>query len=418
VRHRIAIIIGILAVTGLSVGAFYARRGEAAPSIVTASVTRGPIVNAIAATGTLEAVTTVQVGSQVSGTIQSLGADFNSIVHKGQVIARLDPSLFQTQVDSARANLASAQADLQRAQVMLADAQTKATRAHQLAEKQLLPTTDVEAADVAERTANAQVRSAQAQLAQARASLTQTEVNLQKTIIASPIDGIVIGRSVDVGQTVAASLQAPTLFTLAADLGEMQVKTNVDESDLGNIRDGQPVTFRVDAYPTRTFTGTVMQVRLDPVVSQNVVTYAAIISAPNPALELKPGMTANVTIEVARKEDVLRVPSAALRFKPTEGVLTSLGQDPKVLAQIRPVAAAASGKGAGTRGTVWMFDGAFHAVPVTTGVTDGVNTEVTSEALHEGTALATRVADAAAATKSPSSPSSPLMPQQGPPRRF
>jgi HlyD family secretion protein len=414
VRHRIAIIIGILAVTGLSVGAFYARRGEAAPSIVTASVTRGPIVNAIAATGTLEAVTTVQVGSQVSGTIQSLGADFNSIVHKGQVIARLDPSLFQTQVDSARANLASAQADVQRAQVTLGDAQTKTARAHQLAEKQLIPTTDVESADVAERTASAQVRSAQAQLAQARASLTQTEVNLQKTVIASPIDGIVIGRSVDVGQTVAASLQAPTLFTLAADLGEMQVKTNIDESDLGNILPGQPVTFRVDAYPTRTFTGTVMQVRLDPVVSQNVVTYAAIISAPNPALELKPGMTANVTIEVARKDDVLRVPSAALRFKPTETVLTTLGQDPKVLAQSRPVAG--SGKGAG--GTVWMFDGAFHAVPVTTGVTDGVNTEVTSEALHEGTVLATRVADAAAAAKSPSSPSSPLMPQQGPPRRF
>ena len=259
-RHRIAIIIGLLAATGLSVGAFYARRGEAAPSIVTASVTRGPIVNAIAATGTLEAVTTVQVGSQVSGTIQSLGADFNSIVRKGQVIARLDPSLFQTQVDSARANLTSAQADLQRAEVTLGDAQTKATRAHQLAEKQLIPATDVEAADVAERTANAQVRSAQAQLAQARASLTQTEVNLQKTVIASPIDGIVIGRSVDVGQTVAASLQAPTLFTLAADLGEMQVKTNIDESDLGNIRDGQPVTFRVDAYPTRTFTGTVVQV--------------------------------------------------------------------------------------------------------------------------------------------------------------
>ena len=335
-------------------------------------------------------------------------------MHKGQVIARLDPSLFQTQVDSARANLASAQADVQRAQVTLGDAQTKAARAHQLAEKQLIPTTDVESADVAERTASAQVRSAQAQLAQARASLTQTEVNLQKTVIASPIDGIVIGRSVDVGQTVAASLQAPTLFTLAADLGEMQVKTNIDESDLGNILPGQPVTFRVDAYPTRTFTGTVMQVRLDPVVSQNVVTYAAIISAPNPALELKPGMTANVTIEVARKDDVLRVPSAALRFKPTETVLTTLGQDPKVLAQSRPVAG--SGKGAG--GTVWMFDGAFHAVPVTTGVTDGVNTEVTSEALHEGTVLATRVADAAAAAKSPSSPSSPLMPQQGPPRRF
>ena len=179
------------------------------------------------------------------------------------------------------------------------------------------------------------------------------------------------------------------------------------------------MTFRVDAYPTRTFTGTVTQVRLDPVVvAERRHLRRDHLGCRIPALELKPGMTANVTIEVARQDDVLRVPSAALRFKPTESLLTSLGQDPKVLAQNRPVPAAASGKGAGTRGTVWMFDGAFHAVPVTTGVTDGVNTEVTSEALHEGTALATRVADAAAATKSPSSPSSPLMPQQGPPRRF
>jgi HlyD family secretion protein len=414
VKRKLAIITGILAVTGLSVGAYYTRKGDAGPSIVTGAVTRGSIVSAIAATGTLEAVTTVQVGSQVSGTIQALHADFNSIVRKGQVIARLDPSLFQTQVDSARANVASSQADVQRAQVALDDARTKAGRAHQLADKQLIPATDLEAADVAQRTANAQVRSAQAQLAQARASLTQAEVDLQKTVITAPIDGIVIGRSVDVGQTVAASLQAPTLFTIAADLSEMQVKTNIDESDLGNIQNGQPVTFRVDAYPTKTFTGTVTQVRLDPVVSQNVVTYAAIISAPNAALDLKPGMTANVTIEVARKDDVLRVPSAALKFRPTESTFTALGQDPKVLAQQRP----ASGAVAGASGTVWMFDGALHAVPVSTGVTDGVNTEVTGEAVHEGTVLATRVTDAGAAQKSPTTSSSPLMPQQGPPRRF
>jgi HlyD family secretion protein len=417
VRHKVAIIIGLLAITGLSVGAFYTRRGETAPAIVTGSVTRGPIANAIAATGTLEAVTTVQVGSQVSGTIQALNADFNSIVRKGQVIARLDPALFQTQVDSARANLASAQADVERAQVALADARTKAARARQLADKQLIPTTDLEAAVVAERTADAQVRSAQAQLAQAKASLTQSEVNLEKTVITAPIDGIVIARSVDVGQTVAASLQAPTLFTLAADLSEMQVNTNIDESDLGNIRTGQPVTFRVDAYPTRTFTGMVTQIRLDPVVSQNVVTYAAIIAAPNPALELKPGMTANVTIEVARRDDVLRVPSAALRFRPNESTLVALDQDPKVLAQTRPVGSASSGAAPAARGTVWMFDGMLHAVPVTVGLTDGANTEVVSDAIHEGTVLATRVADAESASKSQTASSSPLMPQ-GPPRRF
>jgi HlyD family secretion protein len=224
----------------------------------------------------------------------------------------------------------------------------------------------------------------------------------------------VIGRSVDVGQTVAASLQAPTLFTLAADLREMQVNTSIDESDLGNIRDDQAVTFRVDAYPTKTFTGRVTQVRLDPVVSQNVVTYAAIISAPNPALELKPGMTANVTIEVTRRDDVLRVPSAALRFRPTESTLTALGQDPKVLAQGRPPGSTAAA-GIPSRGTVWMFDGALHAVPVTVGASDGVNTEVTSDALKEGIVLATRVNDAEPAAKPAAS--SPLMPQ-GPQRRF
>ena len=336
-RHKLAVIVVLLAVTGLSVGAsYYTWRGEAAPAIVTGVVTRGPIVTEIAATGTVEAVTTVQVGSQVSGTIQELNADFNSIVRKGQVLARLDPSLFQTQVDSParqpherRRRISSGRKSTQ------ADAQVKADRAKELADKQLIPVTDLETAQVAARTAEAQVRSAQAQLAQARAALTQAEVNLQKTIITSPIDGIVIARSVDVGQTVAASLQAPTIFSIAADLSEMQVKTSVDESDLGNVRDGQIVSFRVDAYPTRTFSGKVTQIRLDPVVAQNVVTYAAIISAANPALELKPGMTANVTIEVSRKDNVLRVPSAALRFRPTEATLTALGQDVKVLNQAR-----------------------------------------------------------------------------------
>ena len=413
-RHRLAFIVILLVITGLSVGAsYYNWRGEAAPAIVTGVVSRGPIVTEIAATGTVEAVTTVQVGSQVSGTIQELNADFNSIVRKGQVLARLDPSLFQTQVDSQRANVTSAQADLERAKVTQADAVVKADRAKELADRQLIPVTDLEAAQIASRTADAQVRSAQAQLAQARATLTQAEVNLQKTVITSPIDGIVIARSVDVGQTVAASLQAPTIFSIAADLSEMQVKTNVDESDLGNVRDGQIVSFRVDAYPTRTFTGRVTQIRLDPVVAQNVVTYAAIISAANPALELKPGMTANVTIEVSRKDNVLRVPSAALRFRPTEATLEALGQDTKVLNPARGNGAAPAKP---SSGVVYMFDGQLHAIPVTLGVSDGVNTEVSSDGLHEGVVLATRVAEAAA--KPSGAASSPLMPQQGPPRRF
>jgi HlyD family secretion protein len=415
-KHKVGIILGIVTVTGLTAGAVYSRRPEGAPSIVTATVTRGAIVSEVAATGTLEAVTTVQVGSQVSGVIEFLGADFNSIVRKGQVLARLDPSQFQTQVESGRANLASAEADLQRMQIFLTDAQTKAARAEELASKQLIAVTELDTARVAVRSAAAQVRSSQAQVAQAKASLTQAEVNLQKTVITSPIDGIVIARSVDVGQTVAASLQAPTLFTLAADLREMRVNASIDESDLGNIHPGQTVSFRVDAYPTRTFTGEVEQVRLNPVVTQNVVVYAAIISARNPALELKPGMTANLTIEVARRDDVLRVPSAALRFRPTEATLTALGQDPK---GVTPTAKgrSTSQSANAAEATVWLFDGGLHASKVKTGITDGAFTEVLGEQLAEGALVATRVADAASASKPATAASSPLMPQQGPPRR-
>ena len=415
-RRKAGIIIALLAATGLTVGAYYTRRADAVPEVVTATVSRGDIISVIAATGTVEAVTTVQVGTQVSGNIQALYADFNSIVRKGQVIARLDPSLFQTQVDSARANLSSADADLQRVRVALDDATTKATRAHELAAKQLIPMSDLDAADVAQRTAAAQVKSGEAQLKQARASLTQAEVNLQKTVIVAPINGIVIGRSVDVGQTVAASLQAPILFTLAADLSQMQVNANIDESDLGAIKDGQTVSFRVDAYPNREFAGRVEQIRLDPVVVQNVVTYVAIISAANSALELKPGMTANVSIEVARRENVLRVPAAALRFKPNADQLAAFGQDPRLLAQQDTAGKSKSGS---KSAMVWLFDGSLHPATVRGGITDGAYTELVEGNLQEGATLATRIADLTTSTTRPAASSgNPLMPQQGPPRRF
>lgn len=407
-KRRSAIIIGLLVATGLTLGAFHARRADNAPAIVTAAVTRGDIRSEIAATGTVEAVTTVQVGTQVSGTIQALYADFNSIVRKGQLLARLDPSLFQTQVDSARANLTSAEANLQRMQVSLDDARVKADRARELSARQLIASADLDAATTTQDAAAAQVRAAQAQVAQARASLKQAEVNLEKTVITAPIDGIVIARSVDVGQTVAASLSAPTLFTLAADLREMQVKASIDESDLGAIADGQPVTFTVDAYPSKLFEGTVSQVRLEPTVEQNVVTYAAIISAPNPALELKPGMTANVTVETSRRDGVLRVPSAALRFKPNAELLARLGQ------QV-PEALTAGGRSQPGHGTVWTYDGQLHAVPVTVGLSDGAFTEVSSAALEEGAVLATRVDESAASPTAATASSNPLMAQ--PPRR-
>ncbi len=312
------------------------------PSVTTAAITRGDIVETVGATGTLQAVTTVQVGSQVSGNIAFLGADFNSLVKKGQVLARLDPSLFEAQSQQTRANLAQsranltkAQSDLERSRVQLTDAQQKFARAQQLAARSLLPQSDLDTAKTAVDTAQAALQSQQATVTQVQAAITQSEasvnqsqVNLAHTVITAPIDGLVISRNVDVGQTVAASMQAPTLFVLAADLTKMQVVANLDESDVGRIRPRQVVTFRVDAYPEDTFRGVVSQVRLEPKVQQNVVTYATVIDVPNNDLRLKPGMTANVNVEIARASNVLRIPNTALRFRPSNEVFAALGQTP------------------------------------------------------------------------------------------
>jgi HlyD family secretion protein len=321
--------VGLLVLLGLAMGAvglyaFY--RPPAPPQVQTAKITEGDVVEAVGATGTLEAVTTVQVGTQVSGTISALNADFNSIVHKGQVIARLDPSLFQTQIEQAKANLLKSQADVERLRVSLADAEMKARRAEDLAKTKLIPQQDLDSARVAVQAAQAELRSSQAQVTQAQASLNQNQVNLEHTVISAPIDGIVIARNVDVGQTVAASMQAPTLFVLAADLTKMRVNTNVDEADVGRIRPDQTARFRVDAFPTEEFVGRVSQIRLQPVVQQNVVTYSTVVEVSNPQYKLKPGMTATISIEIARREHVLRVPNAALRFRPTEEMFLALNQ--------------------------------------------------------------------------------------------
>ncbi len=305
-------------VVGISLGAYYnLKRNGPAPDIVTGKITKGSVVDTVGATGTLQAVTTVQVGSQVSGTVAELYADFNSIVHKGQVIARLDPSLFQTQIDQQQANLIRSEADLERLNVSLDDAKVKLARAEDLRKRNLISQSDLETAQVAARSAQAQLQSQQAQVTQARASLNQAKVNLEHTVITAPIDGIVISRNVDVGQTVAASMQAPTLYVLAADLSKMQVIASIDEADVGRIRPGQLVKFRVDAYPTEEFIGRGVADPAQPVVVQNVVTYNTVIDVPNPQLKLKPGMTANVTVEIARADNVLRVPASALRFRPT-----------------------------------------------------------------------------------------------------
>ncbi len=322
-----AVITLFLVGLGFSAYAYYSLRTvEFIPEVTIVTASRGVIADTVGVIGTLEAVTTVQVGSQVSGIIQNLSADFNSIVREGEVIARLDPSLFQTQIEQARANLVRAQADVERQRVSVDDAMTKLARAEGLSARNLIPQTELEAAIVAVRLAEAQIKSSEAQVTQAEASLNQTEVNLEHTIITAPIDGIVISRSVDVGQTVAASMSAPELFVLAADLTKMRVIANVDEADVGRIRPGQPVTFTVDAYAAQEFEGMVSQIRLNPIVLQNVVTYATVIDVPNPDLTLKPGMTATVTLEIARRDDVVRIPNAALRFRPTPQMFAALNQ--------------------------------------------------------------------------------------------
>lgn len=387
----------MVAVT-IGAGAYYSTRAEPAPSVTTAVVSRGAIVNVVSATGTLQPVTTVQVGSQVSGTLESLHADFNAIVRKGQLLARLDASTYASAVEQAQAALVSAEAEVERLKVAQFAADAALARARELTAKQLLAAAELQSAETAARTAAAQVVGADARVVQARSGVRTAQVNLAKTIISSPIAGVVIARNVDVGQTVAASLSAPTLFVIAADLSQMQLNANVDESDLGQIAQGQDATFTVDAFPSETFRGRVSQVRLNPTTVSNVVTYAAIIDAPNPALKLKPGMTATATIEVARRDDVLRVPSAALRFKPAADALQQLGL----------TAAAAKGS------TVWVKTGdAIEPVAVKVGAADATYTEVVGGSLVEGATVITRIAtDAAAAGSRPgaSAAGNPLMP--------
>lgn len=319
-------IIGLIVVLGAAGAVFYASRGDKEPQVTTLKVTRGDIIDGVGATGTLQAVTTVSVGTQVSGIVQDLNADFNSIVKKGQVIARLDPSLLNTALETAQANLTNAQANLERQKVAVQDAETKLNRAKELMAKQLETQQDYDTAQVNYKQALAQQKSNESQVTQAQAAVDKAKVDLDHTIITAPIDGVVIKRSVDKGQTVNAGMSAPEIFIIAADLTKMQVNANIDESDVGQIRPGENVTFRVDAYPNETFHGTVNQVRLNPTTVQNVVTYSTIIDVPNPNLKLDPGMTANLTIEIAKRTDVLRIPNAALRFRPTQDIFDALKQ--------------------------------------------------------------------------------------------
>ncbi len=311
----------VAAVVGGGVYYYRADVGAAPPQLVFAQVSRGDVVATVDATGTLQTVDTVEVGTQVSGTISSLGVDFNGTVKRGQIVATLDQAIFLSQIEQSAAQVIRLRAEEERSRVQLRDAETKFARARQLSERQLIAATEVETAEVAVDLAKATLRASEAQLSQAEASLAQTKVNLSYTVIRSPVDGIVLSRNVDVGQTVSAGLQAPTLFIIARSLETLELAASVSESDVGRVLADQPVSFTVDAYPQMTFTGIVRQVRLQPTVQQNVVSYTTIINVPNPGGRPKPGMTATLSVEVDRATDVLRMPASAIRFRPSDDVL-------------------------------------------------------------------------------------------------
>jgi len=377
------IVIGIvLAAVVAFAGYMYFKKENGVSQYRTAKVEKGEIVDAITATGKINAVITVSVGSQVSGTIQQIFVDFNSRVRKGQVIALIDPRLLEAAVVQARGSVDNAKAALERAQVGVIDTERTNRRNRELVKDGFIAQADVDASQTAWEQALAQKRSAEAALQQAEGGLRVAQTNLEYTTIRSPVDGIVISRNVDVGQTVAASFQTPTLFSIAQDLTKMQVDTSVDESDIGRAALGQIVMFTVDAWPEKTFAGTVSQVRNSPIVTQNVVTYNVVVLVDNRELLLKPGMTANVSIEVKKFVDVLKIPNAALRYRPTaKGTETeSAGKRP------------GNGKGGKTgEQRVYLLgkDGKPVPVPIKTGVSNGTFTVLEEGNLKEGDLLLT-----------------------------
>ncbi len=292
----------------------------------TTSIERGDIRVAISATGTLSAISTVTVGSQISGQVTDVRVDFNSPVKKGDVLATIDPSTYQAQIEQGSAQIASARAQLVQAQATLRNAQLDYGRKSDLAGQQLIARSDLDQSRAALEQAQAQVNSAQAQIRQQTASTQTTRVNLQRTVIRSPVDGVVLTRKIEPGQTVAASLQAPELFTIAEDLSKMKIELAVDESDIGQLKSGQSVSFTADAFPDRQFKGTVEQVRLSAATANNVVTYPVVVTVDNSDGTLLPGLTVNAEIEVSKRNGVLKVANAALRYKPSEEEMKTMMQ--------------------------------------------------------------------------------------------
>jgi HlyD family secretion protein len=400
-RARLLWLAAILVVT-LFVLYRCTRGADDSPEYQTAAVERTNVVSRVSTSGSLQAVVTVDVGSQVSGRVQALYADFNSAVKKGERIAKIDPALFQAAVVQAEANVMAARANVTRLTVTAEDSERQARRATEVYAQRLISETERDNAVATSRAARASVEQAEGQLAQARASLEQARTNLRYTDILSPTDGVVISRAVNVGQTVAASLQAPVIFTIAQDLRKMEVHTNVAESDIGRLKPGMRVTFTVDAYPGEPFRGSIRDIRNAPQVVQNVVTYDAVIDVANDDLKLKPGMTATVSVITDRRPEVLAIPNAALRFRPEAagggqgaGTARERGQGGAGAQGARRQRGAEgddAGAAAATRTVYVLVGGKPQPREVTTGITDGRVTEITSGELREGEAVITSIA--------------------------
>jgi HlyD family secretion protein len=352
--------VSIAAAAGLWV---YSSRMSGKPVVQTVPITRGDIVRAVSATGSLDAVNTVSIGAQVSGTVKKIHVDYNSVVTKGQLLAEIDPSLLQANLKQSEASVLSAKASLAEARANMSEAKRTKERDAELFARGYIAESERDGSQTAYETSAARVQSARASLAQAEADLEYKKINLGHTKILSPIDGVIIDRAVDEGQTVNASQSAPTLFTIAEDLGRMKVETAIDEADIGLIRQGQSVEFTVDAYPEESFDGVVNEIRLAAATTDNVVTYTVIIGVENDRKNLMPGMTANVSVIIQKKDGILKVASSALRFKPPQDYE---GDRPKGM-------------------LLWTYEsGKLNPHQVKIGIYDGMFTEVSGDDLAEG----------------------------------
>jgi HlyD family secretion protein len=428
-KKTIGWIVAVAIFASIGFAAWRYQKAHAAPDIVwkTSPAETRKISAKVTASGTLQATVTVQIGAQVSGRIQKLNADFNTTVKKGQLLAKLDPQLFQASVEQANANFMAAKASVAKAEAQEKDAQLVLARTKSLAEGSLASAADLQTAQTNIAVAKAATEVEQASLAQASASLHQAQVNLSYTDIYSPINGTVISRAVDVGQTVAASLQAPVLFTIAEDLRTMQVHTSVAEGDVGRLQQAMDATFTVDAFPGQTFRGKVGQIRNAPQTVQNVVTYDAVIDVDNADLRLRPGMTATVTIVYAERDDALVVANSALRFRLPPEVASAVasgdasarsgsagsaetGSPAASTAPRRGRAggaarAGAHGSGGDDRRTVYVMRGSTpSALRVTTGLSDGTVTEIVKGEVKPGDEVVVDVAIAGKAGGAPTGP--------------